>query len=532
MKESYLKYWTNKEVINPKIDNFKNFEIRCYFDNDSDELINHFGKDGLVDLNVYRELVRSVKKMGYNAIDIHDQLGRAEFYLWDSYKKYWNYKGDIEHISKLIDIVHEEGLLVQIPMFLAWGFNHIDEKFDCWMEYSQEWKNTWSEYMESAIGKADIFILRPRSPIYDYPYQCKCEKCVEKGLGAIMTEAFGALEDIVLKYNPRAKLVCDLYFEGFNLWADGLLKVSNKWTLMVCDNGFGKLPNYEKMGQEGYEWGIYLHAGFWLNHTVQDPHLEELYYSVKLANEKNINKYIQVNGQSFKDFILNLEAISSLLQTDTSRPENNYFAWKDRFLTDWLHRVFNVTDDFTRRKIIDFIDKQADFHLAIAVGKSYIDSENDLDRGFSATMIHIVYNLIREVNKKVGCESSKKEYTLSSEYKVDGYLYRQVETMLIYSKKLYAKLLEIENYIDNEHKVLFNDRFTFPQSLFVYQFEFAKTMLDVLNDSLNNEEAKKSLTRLYNIAENGTALEGFKDWHKPSHARMHHPIPCIDIFEF
>ncbi|MFV0466695.1 MAG: glycosyl hydrolase 115 family protein [Lachnospiraceae bacterium] len=532
MSDSYLKYWVNKDVENADLGGFHEFSIRCYFDNDSDELINHHGKNGLVDLDVYRQLLKSIKKMGYNAIDIHDQLGRAEFYLWDSYKKFWDFHGDIDHITQIIDMAHEEGLLVQIPMFLAWGFNHIDDSFDCWVEHGNEWKNIWAQYMESALGKADIFILRPRSPIYDHPYECKCENCRKIGVGQIMTEVFAAIEDIIMEYRPDAKLICDLYYEGFGLWASGELRVSKNWMLMVCDNGYGKLPDYKEMGQDNYNWGIYLHAGFWLNHTIQDPHLESLYHSVKLAREKNLDSYILVNGQSFKDFVLNLEAVSSLLQYDFCTDLSSYTIWKERFLTDWISRIFTISSTSLIRKIVHFIDRLSEFHLAIAVRKAYLDKKEDLDRGFTATMIHIIYHLIDEVNRKANSEKVGENFVPASEYRSDGYLYRQMETCLIHSRSLKKLAEEIETELREPNKVLWNDKFGFSQKLFTAQYEFAIVMLRALNGEEDINVVKKSLQHFYEMAENGTGLEGFEDWYKPSFSRMHHPIPDLDIFEF
>ncbi len=529
-KSSYLKYWTNMDVKNPSLDSFKDFPIRCYFDNDSDELINFHGKNGLVDLDVYREMLISIKSMGYNAVDIHDQLGRAEFYLWDSYKKYWNYKGDIDHINKIIDLIHDEGMLVQIPMYLAWGFNPIDETADCWSNHSDQWIQKWTEYVHSPLGKADIFSLRPRSPIYDYPYGCTCDKCSQLGTGEIMTQAFTAIEKIITDVKPNALLICDLYAEGYPLWEDKSFTISDQWLIMISDNGFGRLPNHSTMGTSNNKWGIYLHAGFWLNHTVQDPHLDVLYNSVQLAYEKNMTNYILVNGQSFKDFKLNIEAIMSLIQKNTS--SKDLYSWKENFLTDWFNRLFNVSDKLILNKMLNFISTLADFHLSIAVKKSYLDEKCDVDRGFIVTMISYVYPLIEEINKKVDEEHKGNKYVVDNSYLLGGYFDNKIDTLLIQSENIFKLSKNIENNLTKHYRTLWIDQFSFPQLLFVLQYKFIKTMLKVLNNKAEPIEAKKALIELYTSAEKGTGLKGFETWHEPKNSRMHHPIPHIDIFNF
>ncbi len=525
--DSYLKFWTNINIENPKLNDFKDFKIRCYFDNDSDELINFHGNNGLVDLEVYKEMLISIKKMGYNAVDIHDQLGRAEFYIWDSYKKYWNYKGDIEHINKIIDLIHEQGMLVQIPMYLAWGFNPIDENADCWSQHKDLWIKKWNEYMDSPLGKGDIFLLRPRSPIYDYPYGCKCKQCTDKGTGQLMTEAFKNLENIILKRKPNATLLCDLYAEGYPLWEDNSFSVSENWMLMVSDNGFGKLPNHHTMGSSNHKWGIYLHAGFWLNHTVQDPHLDALYNSIELAYKKNMTNYILVNGQNFKDFKLNLEAIMSLIQKKYNKNYNLY-SWKESFLKDWFKRLFNANNELLLNEMIDFISKQAEFHLNISVKKAYLDEMCDVDRGFIVNMISYVYPLIEEVNNKV----TSVNYKISNEYLITSHFYNKICTFLIQSQNMVSLAENIESKLSEDYKTLWVDQFKLPQLLFVYQYKLIQSLLDVLNDKIEPIEAKNTLTLFYKLAEKGSGLKGFENWYNPKNSRMHHPIPTSDIFNF
>ena len=508
---SYLSYWTGLDVKEPDHKNFNHFPIRCYFDNDSDELINFKGKDGRINYDVYRNMLKALKGMGYNAIDIHDQLGRTEFYRWPLYKKHWNYVGDINHIERLIDITHEEGMLVQIPMYLAWGFDPIEESDECWHRYSNKWKEKWTSYMASAIGKGDIFLFRPRSPVYDSKYKCTCDDCTKKGVGAIMTEAFAALEEIIAEKKPDAMLICDLYAEGYELWSNGSFKVSEKWTMMAADNGFGKFPTLPEMGKGPNKWGIYLHAGFWLNHTVQDPHLEPLREAVELAYKCGATNYVLVNGQSFKNFILNLEAIMQMIHDGTS------FSRK-AFIQDWSRRLFGVEDEELAYHIDLLIEDMAETHRALAVCPDYLDPQEDLGRGFTATMIHVIYKLIRKIN---GTDNEEVPYNTN-----------KAASLKIQLERLYKEARAIELLINENAREVWNDQFVFPLEMLKEEMAFALVLYEVIDGKREKNDARVALKALRTLAERGSSLVYFKEWYLPEKSRMHHPIPEEGIFTF
>ena len=522
---NYLKYWTGIKSVDTRYNKFDCFKIRCYFDNDSDELINYKGKNGLVDLDVYREMVRSLKVMGYNAIDIHDQLGRAEFYLWDSYKKYWDYKPDINHIEKIINIIHEEGLKVQIPMYLAWAFKPLNEKHECWVTHKKTWISTWKEYMNSPLGKGDIFLLRPRSPIYDCKYRCNCDKCVNLGTAEIMTQVFNEIEKIILSKKSDANLICDLYAEGYELFKKGMFKVSKNWLLLYANNGFGKFIHTETYANASYKKGIYLHSGFWLNHTIMEPHLDSLTNSIKKAKELNLTDYILVNGQSFKNFIINIEAIMSMCH------EGDKFS-KKLFLTDWIKRVLSIKDEKTISKIIVYIDKLANFHIDMAVRDSYLSPGKDVDRGFQANMINVFYPLIYKLNKKANDNYILVDEKFSTRKK--EVLWKPNKAFDLYDKglKLLIEVKEIELLINSKKaKIAFNDQFTFPMELLIKQLELIKMFFEVLADEMTIDDVKTHHKEFYNLAVNGSKFEEFSNWYHPKNSRMHHPIPTLEIYE-
>ncbi|MCK5811394.1 MAG: hypothetical protein KAG94_00720 [Clostridiales bacterium] len=516
---NYLTYWTGVKGENPKKKNNSNFSIKCYFDNDSDELINHKSNNGLVNLEVYREMIRSIKAMGYNAIDIHDQLGRAEFYLWDSYKQYWDYKADISHIEKIIDIIHEEGLKVQIPMYLAWAFNHLNEQHECWYTHKETWIETWKSYLDGPLGKGDLFLLRPRSPIYDVKYRCTCEKCKKAGTGQIMTKVFEIVEKLILSNNPQAKLICDLYAEGLDLFEDGSFRVSNKWLLLYADNGFGKLTLKKSLFQNNYKKGIYLHAGFWLNHSVMDPHLTPLNEAVIYSIDNQLTDYILVNGQSFKNFTLPLEAIMTMCDKGKEYSSNT-------FLHDWLLRVLGINDITIRENTIKYINDFEKFHISMGVRPAYLSLDSDVDRGFQANMIFVLYPLLYQMNKKIDPNYELPSEAFVTRRKQVMWSKEKAKEVLAKGEVLYNQIIDIQELLTNEESLAcLNDQFVFPMKLLLKQLQVIVILFDYINNNSTVEKVNEIMQQFYDLAVVGSRLKGFSSWTHPKHSRMHHPIP-------
>lgn len=513
----YIKYWTGLNAEAEQL-NFNEFPIRCYFDNDSDELINHNSSNGKVNIEVYHELLKSLKTMGFNAVDIHDQLGRAEFYLWESYKKNWNYEPDINHIEKIIDLIHSENMLVQIPMYLAWAFNPIGEDAECYVKNKELWIRKWEEYMDSPLGKGDIFLLRPRSVIYDRHYRCECAECQNLGVGQIMTEAFEILENIILKKNPNAKLICDLYAEGLELFDNGLFTVSNNWTIMYADNGFGKLTIKKPIINVEYDYGIYFHAGFWLNHTVQDPHLTPLADAVKKAKEYKLTDYMLVNGQNFKSFLLNIEAIMHMASMDDFD--------LDVFIEKYFNRLFGLYNN----RIISYIKRLENFHLAMKLKPAYLSPKLDYDRGFQANMIHILYPLITKINGLNNDGDSYSEEALPYALDQIEFSKNDVEEFLVESSALLDLISEIGSDLEEEKFVAFDDQYIFPMKLLHNQLELIYTYYEYLDNTISLEAVLQRHQEFYDIQINGSSLKSFEKWNHPTNQRMHHAMPNINIF--
>jgi hypothetical protein len=129
-------------------------------------------------------------------------------------------------------------------------------------------------------------------------------------IGTVMTEAFTALRDIVKNHNPDAIMVCDLYAHGQQLWREGRFQPPRDYIMVWPNDGWGNYKDFPS-DKQGYAFGCYMHAGFCLNHVVQDPYPERIEKSMReLLVEHEAGHYVLVNGQTFRHFLLNLEAYS------------------------------------------------------------------------------------------------------------------------------------------------------------------------------------------------------------------------------
>ena len=198
------------------------FKLRGYFDNDNDHLANWRGRKLIVEFETWKEMIDSLARLRFNYIDIHDLLGRPEYYLRDYYQQMTEFHTDLELVEQVIDYAHSKGLLVQIPMYLGWEFRHLSMDEVCLTQNYEKWMEIYEYYLsETPLGKGDLFLARPRHPIYDWAYDCPAEKEEGIGPGPLLVSVFEGLSRLIRKYRPGGQLICDLWQEGRPLWANG-----------------------------------------------------------------------------------------------------------------------------------------------------------------------------------------------------------------------------------------------------------------------------------------------------------------------
>ncbi|WP_282132847.1 glycosyl hydrolase 115 family protein [Cellulophaga baltica] len=337
-----VEYWTGKKPSaksKTAIYNFKaktiappKVPILAYFENDVDELANYRGKLLEYDWESYTEMINSLVRLRYNAIQFFDMLGRPEFYVRPEYKKLNpDYQIDIEYLDKMIDYAKLKGMKIQIDFELGYQIHPMDEsKAECWATYKEDWITAWKYYLEKTpLSKTDIYVLRPRNQVWDWEYKSSCGESKIDVFNEVY-EAFGALVD---QYNPEAIKVAICYSDGMQMFNEGF-NPPKDWTVVWSDHGFGTF-DHEIKDTKGYDFGTYMHAGYWLNHTVHNPYPNLVEAAMKhMFDTYDADKYCLVNGQNFRPFLLNLEAYSEVCYNpDSFTSDGFYKSWTERYFS-------------------------------------------------------------------------------------------------------------------------------------------------------------------------------------------------------
>ena len=313
-----LEYWTGrKPVKKPGFDPYKlrdsvvaspRVPIVCYFENDVDELANMRKPYLEYDMETWKGMVNSLRRIHYNAIHLFDMLGRPEFYTREPYKKLRpGYQVNLPLVDSMIAYAHLKGMKIQVDLSLGYQMKSIsDSEALCWTQYKDKWIDTWVYYLtQTPLGKADIYSLRPRNQVWDRNYISSCGE----DKVAVFNEVFTVIDSLLAVYKPGVTKICVCYDDGMELFNTGFHPPKD-YIVAWSDDGY---CNFKTMpvSNKGYAFGTYMHAGFWTNHTVPDPYpLKIDSIMTYMLDRYNASGYLAVNGQTFRPFLLNLEAFS------------------------------------------------------------------------------------------------------------------------------------------------------------------------------------------------------------------------------
>jgi hypothetical protein len=506
-----LEYWTDKK---PKAQ--KKFEIpemafrekapkfpmRGYFDNDDDMLANWKDKKLFVEIDTWKEMINSLSRLRYNYIDPHDLLGRPEFWKWDYYTNMTEYHTDLDLVNQVIDYAHSKGMMVQIPMYLGWEFHHIDFDKICLTEHYDHWMEVYEYYLtKTPFAKGDIFLARPRHPIYDYAYYCEEEEKAGIKTGPLMNKMFQGLSDLIQKYRPGATFVCDLWREGRPMWKDGDFSPDKNIQMLWADYYGGDFREWPE-DHKGYDFGIYIHAGIWLNHVIQDPLVHQISAAVKEAVSRDMTHNIFVNGQDFKHFILNLEVCSRLAWD----PEN---FDPDEFYKEWTSRYFGKQ---ASPLIINSLKLLNEAHTALAgykdITTASVNTLNNIEKGEFVSS-----NDFRSTLKGIGLAKASLETAITAASLVPE------EAQLVYEDQIvFPATIYYDNIVLLETVTLYCE---FLQS----GIEDAKTY-DIYANNMRN-----ALIKMRNTLDEGSKWKKWEGWTKCENFRVYTPPPSIEFVD-
>ncbi|MCW8925977.1 MAG: glycosyl hydrolase 115 family protein [Xanthomonadales bacterium] len=473
------------------------FSLRGYFDNDNDHLANWRGRKLIVEFDTWKQMIDSLARLRYNYIDIHDLLGRPEYYLRDYYTQMTDYHTDLELVEQVIDYAHLKGMLVQIPMSLGWEFRHIGLDQVCLTEHFDLWMETYAYYLsETPLGKADLFLVRPRHPIYDWEYKCPSEE--EQGIphGPLLQRMITELDALIQRYRPAAQLVTDLWQEGRPLWTSGEFSPDKDIQVLWADAGYAEFGGWPS-DPKGYAMGIYIHAGVWHNQVVQDPYPARLARAFRDAAARGMTNNALVNGQSFKPFILNLEAAAlAMWNPDLFDPE--------QFYRDWTRRYFGP-----------------------AASEAAVQSFKRL---------HAAHQHIpgyRDVTK-----ASQKILRALSEGKAAQIDIGPIRAALSLAKDSLSLALEAKRNVPPDSLDVFDDQLGYPVKIYVQNLELLESLADLNNALLQGKKttdlaatARQRVRTLLNSLTSGSRWKKWDGWYLPENFRVHTPPVTLDDFD-
>lgn len=522
-----FEYWTgNSPATRPDLDLFSfqnkvipppNIPILCYFENDVDELANIKEPKLEYDWKNYTELINSLVRLKYNAIQLFDMLGRPEFFLRPEYKKVRpNYDVRISYIDSMINYAHDMGMMVQIDLALGYKFKPMDQEMaDCWKNHKQDWLAAWRHYFEETpIGKADIFVLRPRNQVWDWEYKSSCgEDKID-----VFNEVYAELGDLIDEYKPDAHKVVVCYSDGMQMYNQGF-RPPNDWIVAWSDDGWGGF-RFLPETTEDYQFGTYMHAGYWLNHTVHDPCPEKLDTIMKMMIDRyQADKYCLVNGQQFRPFLLNLEAFSKI----ADNPE--MFNGK-QFYTDWASRYFGAG---AGKYAVDAMKK---LHDAQYAKKGYVEHLWEVKEA--------VAYLSNSPIERPGKPPIPFDYEL---VRTD---YQGVEKRL----KIAERGLEIANEgatVLSSEQPFYHDYIQLPLQLYIDLLRFEKSLHHIaklkrqfevegdaaaLNDAIAScDNAREALRLVYDRCASGDKNPTWKGWYKVENRRPNNGFPTLEMLD-
>ncbi|GLR17899.1 hypothetical protein GCM10007940_25140 [Portibacter lacus] len=448
-----LIYWSGHSVsqiddsaifnIDNKIIEPPTVPLLVYFENDVDELMNL--KEPLLeyDWESYTEMIDALIRMRYNGIQLFDLLGRAEFYLREEYMQMVpDYDIDIDYIEEMIDYAQDKGMYVQIDLSLGYKIRSLESKYaDCWSQHKAKWLEVWKYYLEETpLGKADIFSLRPRNQVWDWEYKSTCgEDKIE-----VFNEVYEVLDSLIESHNSDATKVLICYADGMTMYNEGF-RPPDDWIVAWSDHGYADFEIYPNT-TDGYQFGTYMHAGFWKNHTVAHPYPRTIDTIMhKMFDEYDATAYCQVNGQQFRPFLLNLEAFSEVCRNpDEYTGSSFYKMWAQRYFSEHLQlQVIELMDEWDEASFghAGYVQNLWEIKEVIAyLAELPIQSPGKSAKPFTAERVHGDIENARIRNQMIQSCFQKSTSLIPETNPASAYYYDQIHFPL----ESYADLLSFE----------------------------------------------------------------------------------------
>lgn len=522
-----LAYWTDKQPTPKSVKDIIDFDntiipspvvpLLVYFENDVDELLNLKSPSLEYDWNSFTNMIDSLVRLKYNGIEMFDMLGRIEFYTRPAYlEQHPNYQLNVPYLEKMMQYVHDKGMYIQVDMMQGRQLHTLSvDASTCWAENKQEWIDGWRYYLtETPVKNIDIFALRPRNQLLDWKYKSTCgENKVD-----VFNEVYVEFNKIVNEFKPDAPRVCICYSDGMEMFNDGF-NPPKDFIIAWSDHGFGSFEYYPE-DTRGYKFGTYMHAGYWKNHDVMDTYPELVDEIMTMMFDKyDATHYMEVNGQTFRPFMLNIEAYAQAAILGSK------FDGK-QFYQEWATRYFGEV------AAPDIVNALKQLHEANERRIGYVE------------ILWQVKNMQAYLANLPVRQPGKEEFTVTLE---------QVSKFFTDTQPRIDALLKGLTYVHNAEKSIpesdtfFHDHIKLPMNIYLDMLQYNQTLIDLIahtsqHDNLDKLVYAKELQRLLSLGK--TQLEtiyerritGDKNpkwatWYDPAKRRPNNGFPTTEDFE-
>ena len=253
---------------------------------------------------------------------------------------------------------------------------------------------------------------------------------------------------------------------------------------------------------KGYNFGVYVHAGIFTNHVIQDPLVYQIPLAIKEAVNRHMNSNIFVNGQDFKHFILNLE-VCARAAWDTEGFNS------EQFYTDWTSRYFGTE---ASPIIINSLKLLNEAHKPIGGFESIMDA--------SVKTLH---------NIKKGEIKTVKEM-------------KDISTVTGIANMSLNLAQNAINLVPKEEQMVYDDQIVFPATIYCKNIKLLETITlycDFLKSASTNQKTydfysgnmKNALLDLRKTLDEGSKWKKWDGWTKCENFRVMVPPPSVALLD-
>ncbi|MEP2653217.1 MAG: glycosyl hydrolase 115 family protein [Paraglaciecola sp.] len=519
-----LAYWTDKQPTAKAFSQLSSFEnmsiaapvvpLLVYFENDVDELLNLKSPSLEYDWDSFTNMIDSLVRLKYNGIEMFDMLGRIEFYTRPAYlERHPDYQLNVPHLEKMMQYVHDKGMYIQVDMMQGRQLHTLNVAAStCWTNYKQDWIDGWRYYLtHTPVKNIDIFALRPRNQLLDWEYKSSCGE----DKVSVFNEVYVEFNKIVNEFKPDAPRVCICYSDGMEMFNNGFAPPKD-FIIAWSDDGWGTFK-YQPDSTKGYKFGTYMHAGYWKNHDVMSPY-PELVESVmdQMYTDYDATHYMEVNGQTFRPFILNIEAYAQ--SANLGKAFN-----AQQFYKQWITRYFGDAALVDTQQALEYLFQANDQHI-----------------GYVEILWHVktIQAYLADIPVR---QPGKNEFTVTKNM-IDKYL--PITEPKIHSLQKALKYAQIGSRKNTGDATFYHDHIILPIKLYLDLLQYNQTLIDLvrLKDAPASSQSqlaintmmlqgREQLQQIYSRRQKGDLNPKWGSWYLPQKRRPNNGFPTLVDFD-